>query len=52
VYDELEGSGRGVIIRCYPSTGLEGLSKITKTLRIAGFWTEISIKDLPNTKQE
>jgi hypothetical protein len=40
--DDLEGSGRGLILRQYPSIFLEGLKKATKTqVRITGLRVEI-----------
>jgi hypothetical protein len=39
-WKNLEGSGRGLIVRYYPSIRLEGLKKATKpSVRIAGLRT-------------
>jgi hypothetical protein len=39
--DELEGSSHGLILRYYPGIHLEGLSKTTINLRMAGLCAEI-----------
>jgi hypothetical protein len=50
---DLEGNGRGLILRCYPYICLEGLKKATKTLsQVAGLLAEAWTRNLPNTKQE
>jgi hypothetical protein len=52
-WQDVEGSGRGLILRFYPSIYLEGLRKATKlSVRIAGPRAEILTRDLPSTKQE
>jgi hypothetical protein len=48
---DLEGSGRGLILRNLPGIRLEGLRKPQK-LRIAGLRADIWTRDLPNTKQD
>jgi hypothetical protein len=50
---DVEGSGRGLILREYPRISLEGLRKLQKpSVRIAGIRAKIWTRELPNTKQD
>jgi hypothetical protein len=52
-WKDLEGSGRGIIVRFYLGIRLEGLRKTTNiSVRIAGVEAKIGPLGLPNTKQE
>jgi hypothetical protein len=48
--DELEGTGRGLILRYYPGIRLEGFRKIS--VSVADLRAEILSRDLPKTKQK
>jgi hypothetical protein len=51
IWKDLEGRGRGLILRYYPGIHLEGLRKTTKTLvRIPGLRAEVWTLVLTNTK--
>jgi hypothetical protein len=47
---DLEGSGRGIVLRHYPDSLLEGLGKTTRNLsQDGGLRAEIWTRDLQNT---
>jgi hypothetical protein len=51
--DELERMWKEAVVnilRFYLCNDLEGMSKTTKTLRIANYWIKVQAWDLPNMK--